>query len=399
VDNVDGSFSETTLTLDFLDRKDNDGISGAPTLPLNGRSSYGNNLNATMETFEAPLDDQRTKSLWWKFTAPSVPGIPTISGALLIAHRASQYNGTPLVQVFYSPNGLADSLQFFGQAISSDKDNTNMTDYFSGTASFPIFPGGTYYVRIVESAGGAGGVVGIKVRIPPILVDDYIAPASPGYPIFLDVLANDLSPSGTTLSIKEAVMNSGSGNIQRTPTGLVFTPDNQITTGPACIQYTVVDGLYERVGYAYVYANERSRLLHRRFGDAYVSMTFSNTGDANGNGVPNLLEYALGGDPADPTTAPLVHPWPEVNPQTSRLKLVVNRYLARTDLTLTVQAADSPGGPWTDIARSTGGNAFTALVTGTGIIETGTGDARQVTITDPISGPRRFIRLKVDSTP
>jgi subtilisin family serine protease len=398
VDNVDQSFSETTLTLDFLDRKDNDGISGAPTLPLNGRSSYGNNLNATMETFEAPLDDQRTKSLWWKFTAPSVPGIPTISGALLIAHRASQYNGTPLVQVFYSPNGLADSLQFFGQAISSDKDNTNMTDYFSGTASFPIFPGGTYYVRIVESAGGAGGVVGIKVRIPPILVDDYIAPASPGYPIFLDVLANDLSPSGTTLSIKEAVMNSGSGNIQRTPTGLVFTPDNQITTGPACIQYTVVDGLYERVGYAYVYANERSRLLHRRFGDAYVSMAFSNTGDANGNGVPNLLEYALGGDPADPTTPPLVHPWPEVNPQTSRLKLVVNRYLARTDLTLTVQAADSPGGPWTDIARSTGGNAFTALVTGTGIDETGTGDARQVTITDPASAaPRRFLRLNVSS--
>ena len=398
VDNVDQSFSETTLTLDFLDRKDNDGISGAPTLPLNGRSSYGNNLNATMETFEAPLDDQRTKSLWWKFTAPSVPGIPTISGALLIAHRASQYNGTPLVQVFYSPNGLADSLQFFGQAISSDKDNTNMTDYFSGTASFPIFPGGTYYVRIVESAGGAGGVVGIKVRIPPILVDDYIAPASPGYPIFVDVLANDLSPSGTTLSIKEAVMDSGSGNIQRTPTGLVFTPDNQITTGPACIRYTVVDGLYERVGYAYVYANERSRLLHRRFGDAYVSMTFSNTGDANGNGVPNLLEYALGGDPADPTTPPLVHPWPEVNPQTSRLKLVVNRYLARTDLQLTVQAADSPAGPWTDIARSTGGNAFTALVTGTGIDETGTGDARQVTITDPASAaPRRFLRLNVSS--
>jgi hypothetical protein len=66
---------------------------------------------------------------------------------------------------------------------------------------------------------------------------------------------------------------------------------------------------------------------------------------------------------------------------------------------LAVAVADSPGGPWTDIARSTGGNAFTALVTGTGIIETGTGDARQVTITDPISGPRRFIRLKVDSTP
>ena len=400
VDNVDGSFSETTLTLDFLDRKDNDGISAAAALPLNGRSSYGNNLNATMEAFEAPLDDQRTKSLWWKFTAPSVPGIPTISGDLLIAHRASQYKGTPLLQVFYSPNGLADSLQFWGQAFSSDKDNTNKTDYFSGNGSFPIFPGGTYYVRIVESAGGAGGVVGIKVRIPPILVDDYIAPASAAHPVFLDVLANDLSPSGTTLSIKEAVMHSGSGNIQRTPTGLVFTPDNQITTGPACIRYTVVDGLYERVGYAYVYANERARLLHRRFGDAYVDMAFSEVADANGNGVPNLLEYALGGDPADPTTAtPLVHPWPEVEPQTSRLRLVFNRYLARTDLQLTVQAADSPAGPWTDIARSTGGNAFTALVTGTGITETGTGDARQVTVNDPISGPCRFIRLKVDSTP
>ena len=67
---------------------------------------------------------------------------------------------------------------------------------------------------------------------------------------------------------------------------------------------------------------------------------------------------------------------------------------------LAVAVADSPGGPWTDIARSTGGNAFTALVTGTGIIETGTGDARQVTVTDPAStAPRRFMRLKVDSTP
>jgi hypothetical protein len=88
-----------------------------------------------------------------------------------------------------------------------------------------------------------------------------------------------------------------------------------------------------------------------------------------------------------------------MDPLTSRLRLVFNRYLARTDLTLTVQASDSPAGPWTDIARSTGGNAFIALVTGTGISETGTGDARQVTVNDPISGPRRFIRLKVDSTP
>jgi hypothetical protein len=174
--------------------------------------------------------------------------------------------------------------------------------------------------------------------------------------------------------------------------------ESDIYAGVARLLYTATDGLNLIDGTIYLFGNDRDRFRFQRYDWDHLGFSFSDTADANKNGINNLLEYALGGDYTAPDTSiPLVHPRPNLDPLTSRLQLVFNRYLARTDLQLTVQAADSPAGPWIDIARSTGGNAFTALVTGTGIAETGTGDARQVTVTDPISGPRRFLRLAVNS--
>ena len=161
--------------------------------------------------------------------------------------------------------------------------------------------------------------------------------------------------------------------------------------GPAAVQILSIEVGFSASPY------ETWKETHFSAAQLVDSGASGSSADPDADGLPNLLEYALGGDPT--TAIPLVHPRPDFDLATSRLQLAFNRYLARTDLTLTVQAADSPAGPWIDIARSTGGNAFTALVTGTGIAETGTGDARQVTVTDPTSGTRRFIRLKVDSTP
>ena len=71
------------------------------------------------------------------------------------------------------------------------------------------------------------------------------------------------------------------------------------------------------------------------------------------------------------------------------------------DLTLTVQAAASPAGPWSDLAASNGGGAFAALIPGTDIDETGTGDVRAVEVRDLYlrndpAHPRRFMRLHVE---
>lgn len=129
----------------------------------------------------------------------------------------------------------------------------------------------------------------------------------------------------------------------------------------------------------------------------------ANTGDAaddadpNHNDIPNLLEYALGGDPVGNTTGPGILPQ-AVNSSGNELQIRFTRYQDRSDLTLTVQAADFPAGPWTEVAASAAGAAFAPTDRAT---ETGSGNPSTVTVTDfyqknDPAHPTRFMRLKVD---
>ena len=70
--------------------------------------------------------------------------------------------------------------------------------------------------------------------------------------------------------------------------------------------------------------------------------------DADRDGLPNLVEYALG-SPADRAseTAP-VSGLAEIGGQ-QYLTLTFQRRLDVTDVILIVEASDSPGGPWTTI--------------------------------------------------
>ncbi len=119
--------------------------------------------------------------------------------------------------------------------------------------------------------------------------------------------------------------------------------------------------------------------------------------DVDRDGIVNLLEYALGGDPNLASMTPL----PAGGEAGGKLALSFSRRLSARDLTLTVQAAASPAGPWTGLAASSGGGAFTALVPGAGISESGSGDVRDVEVrdlhlrSDP-AHPRRFMRLQVE---
>jgi autotransporter-associated beta strand protein len=118
--------------------------------------------------------------------------------------------------------------------------------------------------------------------------------------------------------------------------------------------------------------------------------------DGDGDGLANLLEYALGGNPQLASTAPL----PDADTTGGKLALTFTRTLAHTDLTLTVQAGGSLDGPWTNLARSSAGAPFTALVGGVAITESGSGPTRNVEVRDPHliadpAHPRRFLRLSV----
>ena len=120
------------------------------------------------------------------------------------------------------------------------------------------------------------------------------------------------------------------------------------------------------------------------------------TADPDGDGMNNLLERALVGNPNAPDSPPLVRS----SVLGSRLSATFSRSTANTDLLVTVFGADTLAGPWTELVRSTAGAAFTVTTTGATVSETGTGLTRTVEVrdlyltTDP-AHPRRFLRVQV----
>jgi Concanavalin A-like lectin/glucanases superfamily/Carboxypeptidase regulatory-like domain len=116
--------------------------------------------------------------------------------------------------------------------------------------------------------------------------------------------------------------------------------------------------------------------------------------DGEKDGLVNLLEYAFGGDPNAATALPTA------SAAGGQLAITFTRAVANTDVTLTVQAADSAAGPWSDLARSTAGAPTAALLGGVTVTETGAGATRAVEVrdlyllTDP-AHPRRFLRVEV----
>jgi autotransporter-associated beta strand protein len=118
--------------------------------------------------------------------------------------------------------------------------------------------------------------------------------------------------------------------------------------------------------------------------------------DVEKDGVMNRFEYAFGGSPTAGEQTLL----PQSSILGGRLAIVFSRVLANTDITITVQGADDPAGPWTDLAASAGGAATNPIVAGVTVSETGAGATRSVEVrdlyltSDPLH-PKRFLRVEV----
>lgn len=112
--------------------------------------------------------------------------------------------------------------------------------------------------------------------------------------------------------------------------------------------------------------------------------------DPDQDGMENLLEYALGGDPlvSDRRNLPLLT---VADGRQFRFK----RDPERTDCQIFVETAFALDDDWADAAASSAGSPFVALLPGISVAETSAGGLREVTLTDsnPPSG-RRFFRLR-----
>jgi len=132
----------------------------------------------------------------------------------------------------------------------------------------------------------------------------------------------------------------------------------------------------------------------------YTQWKLANLGDANApdagdddlDGLRTIIEYTTGGDPL------VQNALPTVSMVANRCTLSFPRNTAATDVTFTVQGSDDLA-QWTDLARSTGGTAMTALVGGVIVNESGAGALRAVEVRDLYvvgdpAHPRRFFRLQ-----
>jgi hypothetical protein len=114
------------------------------------------------------------------------------------------------------------------------------------------------------------------------------------------------------------------------------------------------------------------------------------------DGIPNLLKYGLVIPPG--SSGANLMPLPQLQTYTdgTRLAVLFTRDPSRSDVTITVEAASSPAGPWTALATSAGGAVFS----GPGFVgETlVSGGLKTVEVRDTIvmtESPRRFMRIKV----
>ena len=117
-------------------------------------------------------------------------------------------------------------------------------------------------------------------------------------------------------------------------------------------------------------------------GDAAIAQPDA---DPDGDKMLNILEYGLGTSPNTSSTTAL----PIAGKSAGHATLTFTRNTNAVELTYVVQAADSPAGPWSNIASKIGIDPWTTT-SGTSVNDTGT-----VIVTDAATNTRRFLRLSV----
>jgi hypothetical protein len=188
---------------------------------------------------------------------------------------------------------------------------------------------------------------------------------------------------------------SGPGSVTFTNPSAIDTPVTFSGSGSYRLRLTVSDGAVTT--FDETTADVTSNFPLHAWRQTYFGTT-SNTGlaandaDPDKDGVPNLLEYALGTSPWQ--AGPLALGF---TGNSSEIVLGLQRYPDRSDLTLTLEAASTlTATPWTAIARSQLGASFTSLAPDVQVVEEPTAPP-SVIITIPVNSAQRFFRMRAET--
>ena len=278
--------------------------------------------------------------------SPETLLVLTGTGIILLASDTSQFLGT------LEYRGL-DSILDMGPSSNPFTLNAGSLHWVSGSIGFNLG---------VESSSDRIKLAGVLDTAP---VSGRPAPPPA---LYRYILLRNGSGSGTyTLATYDSTnLALGDFLVQGVPSGY----SAEFTIGPTALTVT----LSPETAYT---AWRRARISSGTANTGFAS----DTADPDGDGRPNLLEYALGSSPtAADTEAALV---PTLTPSDPRSLQLTFRRIADPALTYTVRAAASPSGPWDEVV-------FTS--TGTDNTDGPLTVQDTVALTDQ---PGRFLRLFV----
>lgn len=330
------------------------------------------------------------RSAWWSWTAPtSAPVVFNTDGS-----------GFDTVMAVYTGSSL-EALTLIGSDDDSGVGNAS-------AVGFTTVAGTTYQIAADGYDPNNGGVLTMNVIFsapnqPPVAANDSFIGVASGVTTTLSVLANDSDPESQTLAITAISNAPGDATISPNGTTLSFTGGASFaSSGINTFTYTISDGHGGQASAdVVVYRNANASWRSEHFGaEATNPAVAGDDADPNHNGIPNIIEYALGGDPTGSSTGMSISPQGSRNATSNCMQISFTRLLDRNDVTLTVQASESLTGTWENLAQSVNGAAFTSLLSGVEISETGTGNTRAVIVCDRFTmsdsaHPRRFLRLEV----
>jgi hypothetical protein len=176
--------------------------------------------------------------------------------------------------------------------------------------------------------------------------------------------------------------------------GTVIVTDGRLTLSNAS------GAVSNRLAFVEISATEPTSIAQWRalyFGTTNDTATAANDADPDTDGLPNLVEYALGLDPTRADNPSQLIPFLTQTNQAYWFGVTFPRNTNALDLTFHVQTSDSVApGNWSDIATFANGTGWT----GSAIVwESGNTNPRTVTVLDPrpvlSSGITRFLRLLI----